>query len=119
MSNYEFKNENSNIGDEFVNTQFEGAVITEQGKSFGVVSVQRNVFQNSFNATMIIKAVLPAFNGIPVVLMTLDAQGQPAYFGRSDLVLLLENINIKDASWTQINADVDLSNSCPMKEEVE
>lgn len=98
-------------------TQFEAAVITEQDKSFAVVSVQRNVFQDSFNATMIIKAVLPTFKGLPVILMTLDTQGKPAYFGRPDLVLLLETINIKEADWNQITADVDLSNSCPMKEE--
>ncbi|OLN29369.1 hypothetical protein [Desulfosporosinus metallidurans] len=99
-----------------MNTQFEGAVITEQDKTFAVVSVQRSVFQDSFNATMIIKSMLPVFKGMPVVLMTIDTQGVPAYFGRSDLVLLLESINIKDAKWEQITADVDLSNSCPMKE---
>lgn len=98
-------------------TQFEGTVITEQGKSCAVVSVQPAVFQDSFTATTIIKALLPVFKGIPVVLMTLNTQGAPAYFGRGDLIDLLENINIREASWTQIEADIDLSNSCPMKEE--
>ena len=97
-------------------TQFEGAVITEQDKTFAVVSVQQSVFNDSVNGTMIIKALLPVFNGIPVVLMTLDTKGVPAYFGRPDLIILLESINIKDASWNQITADVDLSNSCPMKD---
>lgn len=99
-----------------MNTQFEGAVITEQDKKFAVVSVQKSVFQDSFNASMIIKAMLPIFKGIPVVLMAIDAKGVPGYFGRSDLVLLAENVNIKDAKWEQITADIDLSNSCPMKE---
>lgn len=100
-------------------TQFDGAVITEQDKTCAVVSVQPSVFHNSFNANTIIKALIPVFNGIPVVLMTIDTQGAPAYYGRSDLVLLLENFNIKEASWSQIDADIDLSNSCPVKEEVE
>ncbi|KJR45677.1 hypothetical protein UF75_3934 [Desulfosporosinus sp. I2] len=99
-----------------MNTQFESAVVTEQGKSIAVVSVQPTVFQNSFNASMVIKGLLPVFKGMPVVLMTLDPQGVPAYFGRSDLILLLENVNIKEASWKEITADIDLSNSCPMKE---
>ncbi|MDP4126436.1 MAG: hypothetical protein Q8912_05800 [Bacillota bacterium] len=99
-----------------MNTQFEGAVITEQGKTVAVVSVQRAVFHDSFNASLIIKSMLPIFKGMPVVLMTVDNQGVPAYFGRSDLVLLLENVNIKEAKWEQISADIDLSNSCPMKE---
>ncbi len=99
-----------------MNTQFESAVVTEQGKSIAVVSVQPTVFQNSFNASMVIKGLLPVFTGMPVVLMTLDPQGVPAYFGRSDLILILENVNIKEASWKEITADIDLTNSCPMKE---
>lgn len=100
-----------------LNTKFEAAVITEQDKTFAVVSVQRSVFQDSFNATMIIKSMLPVFKGMPVVLMTIDTQGVPAYFGRSDLVLLVESLkDIKDAKWEQITTEVDLSNSCPMKE---
>ncbi len=99
-----------------LNTQFEGAVVTEQGKTIAVVSVQPTVFQNSFNASMVIKGVLPVFKGMPVVLMTLDPQGKPAYYGRSDLILLLENVNIKEAPWKEITADIDLTNSCPMKE---
>ncbi|WP_242877380.1 hypothetical protein [Desulfosporosinus sp. BG] len=102
----------------FVKSKFEGAIITEQGKTCAVVSVQPAMFQNAINATMIIKALLPVFKGIPVVLMTIDAKGVPGYFGRGDLIDLLENVNIKEASWSQIEADIDLNNSsCPMKEE--
>lgn len=99
-----------------MNTQFESAVVTEQGKTIAVVSVQPTVFQNSFNASTVIKGMLPVFKGMPVVLMTLDPQGNPAYFGRSDLILLLESVNIKEAPWKEITADIDLTNSCPMKE---
>lgn len=99
-----------------MNTNFESAVVTEQGKTIAVVSVQPTVFQNSFNASMVIKGLLPVFKGIPVVLMTLDPQGVPAYFGRSDLILILESVNIKEVPWNQITADIDLTNSCPMKE---
>ena len=100
-------------------THFEGAVITEQSKTFAIVSVQPSVFQDSFNATTIIKALLPVFDGIPVVLMTIDPQGAPAYLGRPDLVLLMDNVNVKEAPWKQVTAEIDLSNSCPMKESQE
>ncbi len=99
-----------------MNTKFESTVVTEQGITIAVVSVQPTVFQNSFNAAMIIKGLLPVFKGMPVVLMTLDPQGVPAYYGRSDLILILENFNIKEATWNQITAEIDLTNSCPMKE---
>ncbi|MGC7872555.1 hypothetical protein ACPUYX_13620 [Desulfosporosinus sp. SYSU MS00001] len=97
-------------------SKFEAAVVTVQGKSIAVISVQRPIFRDSDNAIMIIKAMLPVFPGMPVVLMTLDPQGNPAYFGRSDLILLLESINIKEADWKEITAEIDLSKTCPTKE---
>jgi len=97
-------------------THFESAIITKDDKTIAVVSVNPGIFNDSFNATMIIKALLPVFNRIPVVLMTKDSQGSPAYFGRSDLVLFLETVDITKASWNQVTADVDLSNTCPVKE---
>ena len=103
----------------FVKSQFDGVVITEQGQTCAVVSVQPAVFQNSINATMIIKALLPVFKGMPVVLMAIDTKGVPGYFGRADLIELLENVNIKEAAWSQIEADVDLGSSCLKTEEVE
>lgn len=98
-------------------TSFESAVVTVQDKTIAVVSVQPAIFQDSFNASTIIKGLLPVFEGKPVVLMTIDPQGNPAYFGRSDLILLLESINIKEAQWKEVTAAIDLTNSCPMKED--
>ncbi len=92
-------------------SQFEGVIIEEQGKTFAVVAVQSSVFKNSSDVTMIIKAMLPAFKGIPIVLMTIDDEEKPAYFGRPDLVILLENVNIKEASWSQMEAEIDLGKS--------
>ncbi|HZK83301.1 MAG TPA: hypothetical protein VFC58_01205 [Desulfosporosinus sp.] len=98
-------------------TQFSSAIITEQDKKVAIVSVQQAVLHNATDAIMIIKALLPAFDGIPVVLVTKNKEGVPAYYGRSDLVLLLENININEASWIEVSADIDLTNhSCPLNE---
>ncbi|AET67716.1 hypothetical protein Desor_2108 [Desulfosporosinus orientis DSM 765] len=98
-------------------TTFDSAVVTVEDKTIAVVSVKPGVFQNSFNASMVIKGLLPAFPGMPVMLMTIDPKGNPAFFGRSDLILLLESIDIKQASWKEVKADIDLTNSCPMKED--
>lgn len=101
-------------------TQFESAIIDEQGKKFAIVSVQPVVFQNATDAIMIIKALLPAFNRIPVVLVTKNGEGVPAYYGRSDLVLLLDNVNINEVTWNQVSADIDLSNdSCPSNDGIQ
>lgn len=95
-------------------TQFQGAIIDEQGKKIAVVSVQPIVFQNAPDATMIIKALLPVYKGMPVVLVTKNKEGVPAYYGRSDLVIFLESINIEEAAWSEVSADIELNNdSCP------
>jgi len=100
-----------------VKTQFESAIIEEQGKKFAVVYVQPVVFNNATDGTMIIKALLPVFSGIPIILVTKNKEGAPAYYGRPDLVLLLDNININDATWSQVSADIELSNdACPSNE---
>lgn len=101
-------------------TQFESAIIAEQGKNIAIVSVQPAVFKNSTDATVIIKALLPVFKGMPVVLVTKNEEGVPAYFGRSDLVLFLETINIDEATWSHVSAEIDLNNgACPSKEGIE
>jgi hypothetical protein len=94
-----------------VKSQFEAAIIEEQGTKFAVVAVQSSIFNNASDVTMIIKALLPTFKGIPVVLMTIDDEEKPAYFGRPDLVILLENVNIKEAPWSQMEAEIDLGKS--------
>lgn len=98
-----------------MNTQVEGAIITEQGKTVAVVFVQSFVFHNAPDAAKIIKALLPSFDGIPVVLMTVDANGQPAYFGRPDLIILLENINMKDVPKQTITVDLDLTDPASLE----
>lgn len=89
-------------------TQIEGAVITEQDKTLAVVYVQSHVFQNSSDAAKIIKTLLPSFKGLPVVLMTESANGALAYFGRPDLVTLLDNLQRKDIPWQPMSVDLEL-----------
>lgn len=101
-------------------SEFESAIITEQGKKVAVVSVQPVVLHNAADANMVIKALLPTFEGIPVVLVTKNKEGAPAYYGRSDLVLLLDNVKLEEASWSQLSAEIDLSNdACPSKEGIQ
>ena len=98
-------------------SQFESAIITEQGKKIAIVSVQPAVLHTATDANMVIKALIPAFKGVPVVLVTKNKEGAPAFYGRSDLVLLLENTNLEEASWNQISAEIDLTNTaCPSQE---
>ncbi|HZK56625.1 MAG TPA: hypothetical protein VFC84_20915 [Desulfosporosinus sp.] len=95
-------------------SHFESAIIDEQGKKIAVVSVQQAVLHNAADANLVIKALIPTFEGVPVVLVTKNKEGAPIYYGRSDLVLLLENADLGEASWTQISAEIDLTNTaCP------
>ncbi|CAA7601764.1 Hypothetical protein DEACI_2432 [Acididesulfobacillus acetoxydans] len=89
-------------------TQIERAIVDRGGKPVAVVSVHSFVFQSANDATNIIKALLPSFDGIPVVLMTLNGKGEPGYFGRPDLVSFLETIPVKEMAWEPLSVDVDL-----------
>ncbi|KLU58804.1 hypothetical protein CEB3_c48210 [Peptococcaceae bacterium CEB3] len=89
-------------------TQIERAIVNRDGQPLAVVSVHSFVFQSATDATNIIKSLLPSFGGIPVVLMTLNAKGEPGYFGRPDLVSFLETIPVQEMAWEPLTVDLDL-----------
>lgn len=80
-------------------SQFEGAVIREQGVTFAVVVVRPSVLQNTMDANNAIQSFQPVFPGMPVVLMAQDPRGQPIYFGRRDLSEFMANVPIRAVPW--------------------
>jgi hypothetical protein len=62
----------------------QGAVIREQGQTFGVVVVKPSVVQNSTEAADAIRGSTPVFR-VPVALMAQDSRGRPTYYGRPDI----------------------------------
>lgn len=79
--------------------QFEGAVIREQGVTFAVVIVRQHILDQSAQANDAIRAMQPAFPGLPVVLMAQNARGVPTYYGRRDISSFLANTPVRAIPW--------------------
>ncbi len=73
--------------------KFQGALIKEQGVTFGVVIVQSHVLSNQTEANDLIASFQSQiFGGLPVVLMAQDARRTPTYYGRKDIVAFLARV---------------------------
>lgn len=80
-------------------TQFEGAKVTEQGITFGIVIVGPHVLHNSQEQVSARALGTQAFGPIPIVLVAQDSRGVPTYQGRPDIVRFLSNIFVEQIPW--------------------
>ena len=79
----------------------EGAIITEQGITFGIVIVKPHVLQNRATANQMIASCQGVLKVAPVVLMAQDGRGTPTYYGRPDIVKFLANISMSRIPWSR------------------
>lgn len=80
-------------------SQFEGAIIREQGVTIAVVVVCSSTLQNTFQANEAIQSFQPVFPGMPIVLMAQDGHGRPTYYGRRDLSQFMANVPLRSVPW--------------------
>jgi hypothetical protein len=78
---------------------FDGAVVNEQGVTFGIAIVRRTVLDTALAREQAILEFSEVFGGIPTVLMAQDGQGIPTYFGRQDIVDFLASVSIEAIPW--------------------
>lgn len=78
---------------------FEGAVIAEQGVTFAVVVVKKQVVDSPSAAAQTIREFQPVFPGLPVVLMAQDGRGIPTYYGRTDIVRFMARVPLNAVPW--------------------
>lgn len=79
----------------------QGALVKEQGITFGVVVVKPHVVHNRFEAERAQSAFAPLFPGVPIVLMAQDSRGVPTYFGRTDIARFLANTPLSSIPWRE------------------
>ena len=79
--------------------QIEGAVIKEQGQTFAVVVVERNVTDNRHEAVEASQNFSRCFPDMPIVLMSQDTRGRPTYFGRRDIANFLAGVPMRTIPW--------------------
>jgi hypothetical protein len=78
---------------------FEGAVVKEQGVTFGIVIVKESAIRDSSTAQDLIAQFQPIIGVAPVVLMAQDSRGTPKYYGRKDIVDFLARIDFRRIPW--------------------
>ncbi|MGA3287421.1 MAG: hypothetical protein ABSD46_08340 [Bacteroidota bacterium] len=86
--------------------RFQGSVIKEQGVTFAVVVVKKNVLDNHSEADRMIRAFYQVFPGVPIVLMAQNYSGVPSYYGRSDIVRFLANIPMESIPWKEYSVNI-------------
>lgn len=82
--------------------KFQGALIKEQGITFGIVAVKPHILTNDTEAKKLIAVFeTQVFVGHPVVLMAQDASGRPSYYGRKDIADFLAKTPLAAIPWKE------------------
>jgi hypothetical protein len=80
--------------------RFQGALITEQGITFAVVVVQPHVVGNQKKYDQLMPILQPVFPpDVPIIVMCLNPQGVPLYYGRQDIVNFLVRVPVTAIPW--------------------
>jgi hypothetical protein len=77
----------------------EGAIIREQGVTFGVLVVKQHALNDMSRRDSLVSEASRAFGGIPTVLMAQDASGRARYYGRRDLVDFMAKVPLSAVPW--------------------
>lgn len=77
----------------------EGAVIIEKGVTFAVIHVDPSVTRYTIKFTQTRRALMRFFPGMPIILMSLTADGQPQYYGRKDIADFLRSVRLDQIPW--------------------
>ncbi|WP_053961254.1 hypothetical protein [Sulfobacillus thermosulfidooxidans] len=83
--------------------KFQGAKITEQGVTFGIVVVQPHVLNNTQARSQMQSFGHRVFGLISIVLMAQIPGGQLQFFGRQDIVGSLANVPLAAIPLAQYN----------------
>jgi hypothetical protein len=78
---------------------FDGAVIKEQGITFGIAVVRRGVIDNPHRRRDALAGFQAALGGVPTVLAEQDTKGRPTYYGRPDIVNFLSGVPFDAIPW--------------------
>ena len=81
--------------------KMQAAVVIEQGVTFAVVAVRQEVTMYTYRAINMRQELQKVFKNMPIILMSMDSNGQPHYYGRRDIVNFLKSINVNQIPWRQ------------------
>lgn len=81
--------------------RFQGAVVKEQGITFGIVIVKPHILQIQNEISSMQSFGQRAFGNMPIILMAQNSRGIPTYCGRKDIVNFLASISIGRIPWRE------------------
>lgn len=79
----------------------QGAIVKEQGVTFGIVIVKHHVTQSDFEANKARTSFQGLFPGMPLILASQNSRGTFQYQGRSDIVRFLASIDAARIPWKE------------------
>ena len=80
----------------------DGAIVREQGVTFGIIIVKQSAISSSSEAEATRRAFqsqITDFHGIPLILAAQDSRGIFTYHGRRDIVDFLASIHASRIPW--------------------
>ncbi len=86
--------------------QFQGAVIQEQGVTFGILIVKQHILNDPTRRDALVSEGSRLFGGIPTVLMAQDFQGTPTYYGRSDIAEFMASVPLEAVRWKEYTVSI-------------
>ena len=81
--------------------KFQGALVKEQGVTFGIVIVKPHVLNTPSEADSMRALGTRAFGPVPIVLMAQNSKGVPTYLGRRDIVNFLSKVPMQAIPWRE------------------
>lgn len=78
-----------------------GAILEEQGVTFAVFAVQPHVLRYTVTTVQARRQISYFLPNIPIILMSVDAQGNVRYAGRKDIVDFLKGFRPEQIPWKQ------------------
>ena len=81
--------------------RFQGALLKEQGVTFGIIVVKPHVLHNNAEAESMRRFGTQAFGVVPIILMAQNSRGIPTYSGRRDIVNFLASVPLRAIPWRE------------------
>ncbi len=81
--------------------KFQGALVKEQGVTFGIIIVKPHVLNSPSETASMRGFGVRAFGPVPIILMAQDSRGVPTYLGRRDIVKFLAKVPVQAIPWRE------------------
>lgn len=79
--------------------QVNGALVKEQGITFGIIVVKPPVLDDQTKANEMSSFGRKLFGAVPIILAAQDSHGRFTYYGRPDIVKFLAKISASRIPW--------------------